>query len=135
MINSDISRVSDASTLSKLSGVADSSGARKIVRTVSIFYFAYVFYMLNSYYYPQIKLDLSFAIRCGIVSAMASGGLFLSTFSYFKSRKVIGFTLLLPMFPSLFFVTPGFALIGFILVVLFLYSYLAFGCKKMRPEG
>lgn len=122
--------VANLTGLSKLREIVNSSPARRIVRIVSFFYFGYVFYILTRYYYPQIELDLPFAIRCGIISAMASGGLFLSSFTYFKSRKIIGFTLMLPMFLSFFFVTPGFVLIWVILAVMLLYSYLAFGYKK-----
>ncbi len=126
--------VANLTGLSKLREIVNSSPARRIVRVVAIFYFGYVFYILTRYYYPQIELDLPFAIRCGIISAMASGGLFLSTFTYFKSRKIIGFTLMLPMFPSLFFVNPEIELILFLIPVTLLYSYLAFCSKKVRSE-
>jgi hypothetical protein len=129
MKKGNIISVLNSSVLAKLSAILDSATAKKIVRFVSMCYFVYIFYMLKQYY-PQINLDFQFAIRCGIVSAMASGGLFLSSFAYFQKHRVISMILLLPIFPSLFFVTPGFLVLSIIFILILLYSYVVFVCKK-----
>ena len=129
-MNGEISTISGISPLAKSAQILDSAIARTIVRLVSGCYFGYVFYLLKYRYYPQIELDLPFAIRCGIISVMASGGLFLSSFSFFQKRRILGFTLLLPIFPSLLFVTPGFLLMLTIFVMILIYSYVIFLCRK-----
>jgi hypothetical protein len=85
--------------------------------------------MLNMYY-PQIKLDLQFAIRCGIVSAIASGGLFLSSFTYFRIHRKTCFILLLPIFPSLFFVAPSLLALVISAIGILAYSAIVFSARK-----
>ena len=113
----------------KLAELLRTNVAKNIVRLISVCYFSYIFYKIK-YLYPQIQLNFSFAIRCVILSGIASGGLFLSTFRFFQSHRLIGFSLLLPIFPSILIVTPGIGLISLVFAIVLAYSYYVFFAKR-----
>jgi hypothetical protein len=113
----------------KLVELLNATVAKNIVRFISLCYFAYIFYKIK-YLYPQIPLNFSFAVRCAILSGIASGGLFLSTSCFFRDHGFLGFFLLLPIFPSILIVTPGIALIALIFVIVLIYSYFVFFVKR-----
>lgn len=103
--------------------------AKNIVRLISVLYFAYIFYKIK-YLYPQIQLNFSFAMRCVILSGITSGGLFLSTFRFFQNHGFVGFSLLLPIFPSILIVTPGIGLISLVFAIVLAYLYFVFFSKR-----
>lgn len=113
----------------KLAELFYTNVAKNIVRLISVCYFAYIFYKIK-YLYPQIQLNFSFAIRCVIFSGIASGGLFLSTFRFFQNHGFVGFSLLLPIFPSILIVTPGIGLISLFFAIVLAYSYFVFFSKR-----
>ena len=122
------STISGRSIPKKLRIMLDTTRAKWIVRVLAVCLFCYVFYEARKHF-AYIPLDARLIYRCAWWGCVASGGLFLSSFSWVRTHRLLGFFVYLPTVPSVLFVSPSPASSLVLLVLLLVYPYIVFFVK------
>ncbi len=121
--------ISGRSIPKKLRAALQTSRAKWIVRILAVCIFFYVFYQARRHF-EYIPLDARLVYRCAWWGSVASFGLFLSSFSWAREHRFLGFLVYLPTVPSVLFVSPSPASSFVLLVLLLVYPYIVFFVKE-----
>jgi hypothetical protein len=121
--------ISGRSNPKKLRAALQTIRAKWIVRILAMCIFFYVFYQARRHF-EYIPLDARLIYRCAWWGSVASFGLFLSSFSWVRRLRLLGFFVYLPTVPSVLFVSPSPASSLVLLVLLLVYPYIVFFVKE-----
>ena len=104
--------------------------AKWLVRVLSLCIFVAVFAEVREYF-SYISIGIGLVYRCTWWASVASCGLFLSSFDWFRRYWLVGFPIYLPTIPGALSLAPNDSCFVFLLVLVLVYPcFVFFGLKK-----